>query len=55
MKFLGVYRFLKPKKLYIIVIGNVLYSPLTVDVVYDLKGRQPKPGKSGRNKEVKDR
>eukprot|EP01102_Stenamoeba_stenopodia_P019883 TRINITY_DN7602_c0_g1_i1.p1 TRINITY_DN7602_c0_g1~~TRINITY_DN7602_c0_g1_i1.p1 ORF type:complete len:534 (+),score=120.41 TRINITY_DN7602_c0_g1_i1:1386-2987(+) len=51
MKFLGVYRFMKPTKLYVIVIGNILYSPLSVDIIYDLKGRQPKPGKYGRNKE----
>jgi hypothetical protein len=51
MRFLAVYRFIRPKTLYIIVVENVLNSSIRVHDVYDLKGRQPKPGKYKRNKE----
>ena len=37
---------------YVLVFGNVFSSPLSIDYIYDLKGRKAKPGKVPRPAEV---
>jgi hypothetical protein len=49
MKVFGLHRVtygaLKTNKIWVLVFGNVFPPDVTIDEIYDLKGRKPKPGK----------